>query len=76
MKCENCGNENVEIITKEIGYICPVCCRNTARMAELYGSDNYPEWVPVSERLPEDCVPVNVTWINRKPEPYYKITKT
>ena len=28
-------------------------------------------WIPCSERLPEECVPVNVTWINRKPEPYY-----
>ena len=21
-------------------------------------------WIPCSERLPEECVPVNVTWIN------------
>lgn len=28
-------------------------------------------WIPCSERLPEECIPVNVTWINRKPEPYY-----
>lgn len=32
---------------------------------------NQPVWIPVSERFPWDCVPVNVTWINRKPEPYY-----
>ena len=31
----------------------------------------YGNWIPVSERLPEDCVPVNITWVNRKPEPYY-----
>lgn len=36
---------------------------------------NQPVWIPVSERLPEDCVPVNVTWINRNPEPYYKDIK-
>ena len=29
------------------------------------------EWIPVTERLPEDLVPVNITWINRKPESYY-----
>lgn len=29
------------------------------------------EWIPCSERLPEDNVPVNITWVNRKPEPYY-----
>ena len=32
---------------------------------------NEPVWIPVSERLPEELVPVNVTWINRNPEPYY-----
>lgn len=36
---------------------------------------NQPDWIPVSERLPEDCVPVNVTWINRNPDPYYKDIK-
>lgn len=30
-----------------------------------------PEWIPVSERLPEDLEPVNVTWVNHEPEPYY-----
>lgn len=35
-KCENCGNENIEIITKEIGYSCPKCGRNTVRMADLH----------------------------------------
>ena len=28
-------------------------------------------WIPCSELLPEECAPVNVTWINRKPESYY-----
>ena len=28
-------------------------------------------WIPCSERLPDECVPVNVTWINRNPESYY-----
>lgn len=27
-------------------------------------------WIPVSERLPEECVPVNIVWINRNPEAY------
>ena len=31
----------------------------------------YGKWIPVSERLPEELVPVNVTWVNRNPEPYY-----
>lgn len=28
-------------------------------------------WIPCSERLPEKLEPVNVTWVNRKPELYY-----
>lgn len=32
-------------------------------------------WIPVAERLPEDGDSVNVTWINRNPEPYYSSIK-
>ena len=32
-------------------------------------------WIPVSERLPEDLEEVNVTWVNRNPESYYKSIK-
>ena len=28
-------------------------------------------WIPCSENPPKECVPVNVTWINRNPESYY-----
>ena len=28
-------------------------------------------WIPVSDKLPAELEPVNVTWINRDPEPYY-----
>jgi hypothetical protein len=28
-------------------------------------------WIPVSEKLPEELVPVNITWINHSPESYY-----
>lgn len=37
--------------------------------------DEEPEWISVKERLPKDNVPVNITWINRNPEPYYKSIK-
>lgn len=33
------------------------------------------KWIPVSERLPEDNKPVNITWVNRKPVNYYKDIK-
>lgn len=38
-------------------------------------SENEMKWIPCSERTPEECVPVNVTWINRNPEPYYEKIK-
>lgn len=28
-------------------------------------------WIPCSERLPEELVPVNVVWVNRCPQSYY-----
>ena len=34
-----------------------------------------PHWIPVTERLPEEGIPVNVTWVNRKPEFYYSEIK-
>lgn len=32
-------------------------------------------WIPVTERLPKEYVPVNVTWKNRNPESYYSDIK-
>lgn len=32
-------------------------------------------WIPVSKKLPENTDPVNVTWINRNPQPYYESIK-
>ena len=28
-------------------------------------------WIPVSERLPVNTNPVNITWVNHQPESYY-----
>jgi hypothetical protein len=33
--------------------------------------DTEPRWIPCSEQLPENMEPVNITWVNRDPEPYY-----
>lgn len=30
-----------------------------------------PNWIPVSERMPEDLEPVNITWVNHNPASYY-----
>lgn len=32
-------------------------------------------WIPVTERMPEERVLVNVVWANRAPEPYYEKIK-
>lgn len=32
-------------------------------------------WIPVTDRLPEERALVNVVWVNRAPEPYYKKIK-
>lgn len=29
------------------------------------------KWIPVSERLPDNTDPVNITWVNHNPESYY-----
>ena len=46
------------------------CCEEALQMA-ITALQNQPVWIPVSERLPEECVPVNVTWINKNPKPSY-----
>ena len=33
------------------------------------------EWIPCSERLPDELTPVNVTWVNRNPTIYYENIK-
>lgn len=33
--------------------------------------EQQPRWIPVSERLPKDLEPVNITWVNHNPESYY-----
>lgn len=33
------------------------------------------KWIPVSEKPPEELTPVNITWVNRNPEPYYNDIK-
>ena len=44
---------------------------NEALDMAITALQNQSVWIPVSERLPEELVPVNVTWINRNPESYY-----
>lgn len=39
-KCENCGNEHIEVVSKEIGYVCGQCGRNTVKMEEMQPKTN------------------------------------
>lgn len=50
------------------------CCEDALQMA-ITALHNQPVWIPVSERLPEDYVPVNITWVNHNPDPYYASIK-
>ena len=34
-----------------------------------------PHWIPCSERLPDELVPVNITWVNHEPVSYYEDIK-
>ena len=34
-------------------------------------SEEPQKWIPCSKRLPCDGIPVNITWVNRKPVSYY-----
>lgn len=50
------------------------CMEFINKLAEDYKDvpdTNVGKWIPVSERLPENTDPVNITWVNHKPEPYY-----
>ena len=48
------------------------------QLAEEYTQDstkNNQGWILCSERLPENYETVNITWINKKPVPYYEHIK-
>ena len=63
----------------ERGDLCDIC--ESADCSNCFSDDDFEEWIakqptvggwiPVSDKLPAEVEPVNVTWINRDPEPYY-----
>lgn len=46
-----------------------------ATLVNLPSAQPEQQWVPVSERLPENCEEVNVTWVNNNPGSYYDSIK-
>lgn len=70
VSCENCpavGNEDCfeEVNTAAADLIERLTAENAALREKQ-------RWIPVTERPPEERVLVNVVWVNRVPEPYYK----
>ena len=53
------------------------CCPRWNRVIKTTLADVHSEqqWIPCSERLPDDLEEVNVTWVNHIPEPYYDFLK-
>jgi hypothetical protein len=44
-------------------------------MLEKLPSAQPVQWIPCSERLPEELTPVNVVWVNHNPQLYYSKIK-
>ena len=54
---------------------CKECAADHRQLAEwlkeLKKLREQTRWIPVSERLPENTKPVNITWVNHNPVSYY-----
>ena len=71
--CENCKVGEIQNRREYIEFAAAnVIERLTAENAALREKQR---WIPVTERMPEERVLVNVVWVNRAPEPYYERIK-
>lgn len=71
--CRTCNLLNVDQCVKRlVRAATDLIERLTAENAALREKHR---WIPVTERLPEERVLVNVVWVNRAPEPYYEKIK-
>ena len=68
-RLEEKANQTWLVLAERNGYEKAIEIVN--QLAEEYNGG----WIPCSERLPETNDAVNITWVNRKPEPYYKDIK-
>ena len=74
LACLGCGHEH-NCSTKGCAIL-----RAAADLIERLTAENAAlrekqRWIPVTERMPEERVLVNVVWVNRAPEPYYERIK-
>lgn len=76
---ENWKSQLVNCVSEEGRNKCLECVAEHEKIAEwlteLKERREADRWIPVSERLPDDLEPVNITWINHEPAPYYKEIK-
>lgn len=68
--------ETIKIAIAEVEWNYPMNYAAAFDMAiEALEKQATSDWIPVSERLPEELVSVNVTCVNRKPTSYYEHIK-
>lgn len=61
---------DIEILESLKSYTCkPEVLDMAIKSLEQEPKKGY--WIPVSERIPNELEPVNITWINHNPESYY-----
>ena len=76
---KNCWECSLTNIDDDFGRCClysGIACLTIGRQDNCPLVDNpEPQWIPVTERLPDDLAEVIVTWINHIPEPYYDFLK-
>lgn len=71
--CENCKVGEIQNRREYIEFAAAnVIERLTAENAAMREKQR---WIPVTERMPEELILVNVVWVNRAPESYYEKIK-
>ena len=56
-------------------YDITIHCKNKEEQDEVWKRLTRYDWTPCNMGLPEELIPLNVTWTNRDPAPYYKEIK-
>lgn len=75
--CEDAILRQAAIDVIEAGRLTKLIDAETAvnGLRELPSVQPEPQWIPCSERMPEDLSTVITTWVNRDPLPYYEFMR-
>lgn len=68
-------NEDGTFSAYDDTYDVVIHCETEEEQKEVIERLKATNWIPVDEKLPEECVPVNIVWINRNPDTYYSKIK-